>query len=94
MDDDQEDGSILCVEDGAEIVATGVIDGPDSVFPVIKPARLYDVQLAETLAEFVCAAPSDTAVYAEAAPQSAFRSVLSARSWVIDPDACLVLYRA
>lgn len=91
LDDDQVDGSILCVEDGAEIVATGIIDGPDCVFPVIKPDRLYDVQLAETLAEFVCAAPSE--VYAEAAPQSAFRSVLSARGWVIDPDAWLVLYR-
>jgi len=93
LDDDQVEGSILCVEDGAEIVATGIVEGSHSLYSAIKPGRLYDVQLAEALTELVDAAPSTHEIHVEAAPQSAFRSVLSGRGWLIDPAAWVVLYR-
>jgi GNAT superfamily N-acetyltransferase len=92
MDDDLVDSSLLSINDRSEIVAVAILDEPNLLRPAVRPDRVHDLGLAETLADVVDVASEDGAS-AEAPGGSALRTTLSSRGWTVDPDPWTVLYR-
>lgn len=93
LDDDVVESSLILVRDGADPVAVAIVDGPSLLRPAIRPDRVYDLGIAEVLAEIADAAPRTDEAWCEAPSGSALRSLLSARGWRLDPDPWAVLYK-
>lgn len=93
LDDDVVDGALYVVRDSTEVVAVAVADEPEVLRPEVRPDRVHDLAVARALLELVDAIPASSAAYADAASGSAFRTLLSAAGWDLDPDPWVVLYR-
>ena len=96
LDDEDLDGALLCLVGGRgsdDVVAVALVDGPGVLRPAIRPDRVHDRELAVTLADLAAEACRGTTGYSDAAAGSTYRSVLSERGWVVDPDPWVVLYR-
>jgi GNAT superfamily N-acetyltransferase len=91
--DEEGDSALLAVRDGDELVAVALADSPVVLRPLLRPDLLQDLQVAAALLEYVEAMPRDSAAYTDAASGSAFRSLLSASGWQLDPDPWVALYR-
>lgn len=91
--DCEGDGALVRVIDGSEVVAVALADSPVALRPIVRPDRVHDLGVGGALLEFVEAMPRDTAAYTEAASGSAFRSLLSATGWKLDPNPWVALYR-
>jgi GNAT superfamily N-acetyltransferase len=93
-DDDVLDGSLLVIRDGATPVAVALVEMSGAVIrPAIDPEQWDDLEVAEVLANLTDALPGSADAYSDAPSHGAYRSVLSARGWEIDPDPWAVLFR-
>lgn len=91
--DKEGDSALLAVRDGDELVAVALADSPVVLRPRLRPDLHHDLQVAACLLEYVEAMPRDSVAYTDAASGSAFRSLLSASGWELDPDPWVALYR-
>lgn len=91
--DEEGDSALLAVRDGDELVAVALADSPVVLRPLLRPDLLHDLHVAASLLEYVEAMPRDSAAYTDAASGSAFRSLLSASGWQLDPNPWVALYR-
>lgn len=94
MSDPDDDGGFVAVRDTGELVAVALHDSPSAFRPLVRPDRIFDSAVAEALAAYVEGMPHDADAYTDAVTGSAYRSLLSAAGWQLDPDPWVVLYRA
>lgn len=93
LDDDVVDGALHVVRDRGEVVAVAIAEPPEALRPLVRPDKMHDLEVAGALLELVDAIPASSEAYSEAASGSAFRSLLSANGWQLDPDPWVALYR-
>jgi GNAT superfamily N-acetyltransferase len=91
--DNGADCGLLWAYDDTELVAVALQDSPNTLRPLVRPDRVLDLEVAATLVEYVDGMPRDSPAFTEAACGSAFRSLLSANGWALDPDPWVALYR-
>ena len=93
LDDDVVDQALHVLRDRDEVVAVAMAEDGDALRLAIRPDRLHDLALAAALAEVADGLRSDGDVFSDAPAGSTYRSLLSSRGWVVDPDPWVVLYR-
>jgi ribosomal protein S18 acetylase RimI-like enzyme len=91
--DGSTESGLLAVVDGDALVGVALLDAPTVLRPLIRPDCVHDLAVATALLEYVDAMPRDDAAFSDAASGSAFRSLLSAAGWELDPDPWVALYR-
>lgn len=92
LDDADLSNGLVAVVDGAQTVAVGLLVG--SFFrPTIRPDRLQDCEVAMALVAVLDELPSHADADTDATSQSAYRALLCAQGWQLDPDAWVLLHR-
>jgi ribosomal protein S18 acetylase RimI-like enzyme len=94
-DDPELEESLVLVTDDSEEVAVALFDAPDAVRVAVRPDRVHDLAVAASIADLAEArVPAARPCWVDVTPETALRSTLSARGWVLGSEPWAALYKA